>query len=705
MNQAQNAHDALAAEMSVPAARLDCIELNPGPPKRSAAAPSRPKDGGSSSSAVSAFVRSLRAARREAAPLRVVAQRPEFRFLTGAERGSMQFAADSSVDEDEEAAHQSRQNLGSQLQEVDDRFALIETRIALLELRLHAVELQRLRLLPLSSADVDQLRLLLDSKLPMQLDSAPVAYAPSAWTLPRTVDQAVAFRRAIDIAPSELHDTADKIAEALLWAWRTLEALHEDAEIVCEMNFLCMSEAICSVFDLLSEALAPHAEGRPDAAKVVKKALRMHLERIDPMLRVLFEDMHVLVAKCQSPLLHFTYQPVTQLSPVDVLCDLEQRRTGVADSPRRSAALHLRPPRRAAIELDLVDFTRRALVSTVQLVSTISRRVFGRPLAFRIELPFERVADAEFRSPYARSRFRAEKNLDRLAYDSRSTHSSMAVVSKFAATLTPSELQRSWFGVTYLQARLVEMWLFEYQDPLVFRWHVNAFLFLARSLTLWIQAAFNTAPGFTDWWKQDIVQRVLSSDPLLQKFKDARNIVVHARSLQVDSWCVIGLFKHGRKIKMTATVDVDPFLSLEGLRRLSEAHPFWFTDEMQQRGVLRFWRSLELGDAEITDLCTQVCNTMETVVAAVHRKWVPQHPVPVVKTVPKFIPPIILFPTKPEEEQQNGWSIRNFREIREHEVPLGTLVQHLGNAPVLASTAGSGSRIGDLSSSAAPSSA
>lgn len=237
----------------------------------------------------------------------------------------------------------------------------------------------------------------------------------------------------------------------------------------------------------------------------------------------------------------------------------------------------------------------------------------------------------------------------------------------------------------YLQIRLLELSVFWYAEPLLFRWHVNAFLLLARSLTLWLQGALNDTPGFRAWWLSEIVEKKLNADPLLAKFKNARNIVIHARSLKDDSLCVIGLFKHGRKIKWTSTARIDPLMTSEELAAVSErmrvgGAQVWLTDEMQQRGALRFWRSLELGEDEIAALCTRVFTTMQELLLQVHQRWVPLHAAPQLDRMPAFVPHIMLFPTSQREEAFNGWSMP-MSTVRDHEVSLTDLLQSLPKDP------------------------
>ena len=87
----------------------------------------------------------------------------------------------------------------------------------------------------------------------------------------------------------------------------------------------------------------------------------------------------------------------------------------------------------------------------------------------------------------------------------------------------------------------------EYQEPMAFRYNLNAFLQALRNVTFVRQKDLSHRYGFREWYRER--RDTMRDDPLLHRFSDGRNIVVKQRSLEINSKAEIGRFR-GRTLKL-----------------------------------------------------------------------------------------------------------------------------------------------------------
>lgn len=176
---------------------------------------------------------------------------------------------------------------------------------------------------------------------------------------------------------------------------------------------------------------------------------------------------------------------------------------------------------------------------------------------------------------------------------------------------------RSWRTYGHLCTLLDEM-VTNNSHPSKFRWFLNWFITFARSLTLKMQAELKRAVGFSVWWETERAK--MQADPTMSKFCSARNLVVHEKQLQMDSYGFMGQFKYHKgaiilKAQVGGVFPVSPMFPNTVLDALSDAHQFLFTDMEQFRGCFRYWRCTTIGEGEITSTCHYVLRYLFAVLA------------------------------------------------------------------------------------------
>ncbi|MFI0487204.1 hypothetical protein [Actinomadura sp. 9N215] len=92
-----------------------------------------------------------------------------------------------------------------------------------------------------------------------------------------------------------------------------------------------------------------------------------------------------------------------------------------------------------------------------------------------------------------------------------------------------------------------------YHHPAIFRYSTNAFLSALKAVAEMLRTEMK-ANGHEVWVGQ-MFER-FKADPVLLKFNNSRNIVIHHRSLLHGSRIETGLFR-GRKLKLASRIDVD----------------------------------------------------------------------------------------------------------------------------------------------------
>ncbi|MFD0904650.1 hypothetical protein [Actinomadura sediminis] len=92
-----------------------------------------------------------------------------------------------------------------------------------------------------------------------------------------------------------------------------------------------------------------------------------------------------------------------------------------------------------------------------------------------------------------------------------------------------------------------------YHHPAIFRYSTNAFLSALKAVAEMLRTEMKSKGH--DVWVGQMFDR-FKADPVLLKFNDSRNIVIHHRSLLLGSRVETGLFR-GRKLKLASRIDVD----------------------------------------------------------------------------------------------------------------------------------------------------
>jgi len=158
-----------------------------------------------------------------------------------------------------------------------------------------------------------------------------------------------------------------------------------------------------------------------------------------------------------------------------------------------------------------------------------------------------------------------------------------------------------------------------YHDPDPFRYKLNAFLQALRSVTLFLQREGASIPSFAVWYEERLAE--MSGDPLLRRFLQGRNLVVHQRPLVAESTVLAGMYRDGR-LKLGMELPISP--EMPSGQALAIARRVGLVDEDhafigEQAGIRRTWRYPELGaEDEIASLCHIAWARVHQVVAAAH---------------------------------------------------------------------------------------
>jgi hypothetical protein len=166
----------------------------------------------------------------------------------------------------------------------------------------------------------------------------------------------------------------------------------------------------------------------------------------------------------------------------------------------------------------------------------------------------------------------------------------------------------------------LEQMMREYHHPDHFRYNLNGFLQALRSVTFMIQNELKSVAGFDEWYETQ--QELMRKDPLLLRFLEGRNIIVHRGMLKQRSNVELGLFRW-RKLKLAIVQEFDVDVSSHDLLDLVTTYPpIPFDPEHpwvgEQMGVRRTWRADELGDGEVIGLCDSAWSRIGKVVTAAH---------------------------------------------------------------------------------------
>lgn len=169
----------------------------------------------------------------------------------------------------------------------------------------------------------------------------------------------------------------------------------------------------------------------------------------------------------------------------------------------------------------------------------------------------------------------------------------------------------------YFVSRMLD----EYHEPFPFRWNLNAFLQALRAVTFILQSELSGQAGFDAWYEER--REIMMDDPLLRRFVQGRNTVVHQGMLNRRSDIQTGLFR-GYTLKLAfqfeASLD-EP--SKDILKRTQDTMLGYILDEEhsaigEQLGVRREWIVKELGDDEVVSLCDKAWARVGKVVAGAH---------------------------------------------------------------------------------------
>jgi hypothetical protein len=135
-----------------------------------------------------------------------------------------------------------------------------------------------------------------------------------------------------------------------------------------------------------------------------------------------------------------------------------------------------------------------------------------------------------------------------------------------------------------------------YHDPDPFRWNLNACLQALRSVPDLMRAALAGLAGGRHWcgeqWKR------AASDPILKRFHDRRDFVVHQGMLVSSSRVRVGIFRGRHPMGRAAVDEPEPdvressWILLEKFKYIMEEHvggPVAHRMPGDQAGVQREW--------------------------------------------------------------------------------------------------------------------
>ncbi len=150
----------------------------------------------------------------------------------------------------------------------------------------------------------------------------------------------------------------------------------------------------------------------------------------------------------------------------------------------------------------------------------------------------------------------------------------------------------------------IERMMIEYHNAMAFRYNLNAFLQALRSVTFVLQKELSHWDGFREWYPAR--QQTMKDDPLLRSFADGRTIVVHQRSLEMNSSAKIGIFRW-QTLKLAIGIDVPINVPSQHLLQNITPELKLIDPEHsaigEQYGIRREWCAPELGDANVITLC------------------------------------------------------------------------------------------------------
>lgn len=140
----------------------------------------------------------------------------------------------------------------------------------------------------------------------------------------------------------------------------------------------------------------------------------------------------------------------------------------------------------------------------------------------------------------------------------------------------------------------------KYHHPDLFRYSTNAFLSALKSVLEMLRTELGDA-GHKPWMKQKFDE--IKKDPVLSRFNEGRNIVIHHRSIVKGSRVQSGLFRN-YDLKLAMQADLSHDASSESILRFIQTKMVGFIiDEDhgaigEQLGVRRMYYVPELSDEE-----------------------------------------------------------------------------------------------------------
>lgn len=165
----------------------------------------------------------------------------------------------------------------------------------------------------------------------------------------------------------------------------------------------------------------------------------------------------------------------------------------------------------------------------------------------------------------------------------------------------------------------IERMMIDYHEPDQFRFNLNAFLQALRSVTFVLQKDISHRDGFEEWYPER--QERMRQDPLLRKFVDGRDIVVHEGNLAMNSKAEVGLFR-GRKLKLAVEIAVPIHVPSKHLvENMAPISKFVDPDHSaidEQYGVRREWVATELGDDNVVTLCDRAWVRIGEILSEAH---------------------------------------------------------------------------------------
>ena len=143
-------------------------------------------------------------------------------------------------------------------------------------------------------------------------------------------------------------------------------------------------------------------------------------------------------------------------------------------------------------------------------------------------------------------------------------------------------------------------------DP--FRWYLNAFLKAIKEVPQLLTMELQNEKGFKEWFSDQ--RKQLHADPLIDRFTQQRNQVVHQRMLLPNSSCRVGVTElRGLKLGMDFKTDPreDSDVAMDHYLRAASEWDYLgilIPDEDSIPCVQREWRLDDL-DGEVVDLCAK----------------------------------------------------------------------------------------------------